>query len=164
MIGVGRKIQACIQEGDNSGSSGSEGGEEEQEQEEDKQHGETLVEWIRRATAVADGHMERANVEDSVEGSWRRKWRMAGQVARRRDDRWASKVLGWTPKRGARRVGRPKAKWWDAILHVVKTRGKRPSVVGSDSTARRSMGAFGRRIRTHLLDFDGWTLSVQSWI
>ena len=42
------------------------------------------------------------------------KWRWAGHVARRDDNRWNKRLTDWTPREG-RRDRRPDRRWWDEI-------------------------------------------------
>ena len=83
--------------------------------EEDQREEETWVEWVVRATRMAEGMAERAKIPDWVEEQRRRKWRWAGHVARRRDNRWAHRVLNWEPEEGRRRVGHPNRRWADVL-------------------------------------------------
>jgi hypothetical protein len=75
---------------------------------------ETYVEWIKRATGISEMHLKSAGVEDWVSGQRRRKYRLAGHIARRTDGRWSSKLLDWEPA-GYRNVGRPKRRWEDCF-------------------------------------------------
>jgi hypothetical protein len=43
------------------------------------------------------------------------KWRWAGHISPRTDNRWGKRVLEWTPRLGKRCVGRPKASWSDDL-------------------------------------------------
>ena len=43
------------------------------------------------------------------------KWRWAGHVARRSDNRWTKRLTEWQPRAGKRRRGRPKRRWRDDI-------------------------------------------------
>jgi len=115
MIGMGRR-QAST-EGEES-----EEGEEQQEmepQEEDMDQGpseiEDWVSYIKRATGVAEDCLKNARLEDWVQGQRRRKWRWAGHVARRWDERWSHKVLSFSAAGGNRRVGHPVTRWRDSI-------------------------------------------------
>lgn len=62
-------------------------------------------EWIREQTKITEV-MERAA---------ELKWRWAGHVARRTDDRWTRLILEWRPRLGRRSVGRPVTRWRDDI-------------------------------------------------
>ena len=44
-----------------------------------------------------------------------RKWKFAGELARRRDRRWSSLIVDWKPTWGYRSVGRPCVRWLDDI-------------------------------------------------
>ena len=63
---------------------------------------------IRKRTRVADITAKVAKL----------KWRWAGHVARREDNRWSNRVLNWRPYTGKRSVGRPPARWSDDIRCV----------------------------------------------
>ena len=54
---------------------------------------ETWVEWVQRATHVAEEHFEKARLEDGCTGQRKRQFRWAGNVARRTDGRWSHEVL-----------------------------------------------------------------------
>jgi len=47
------------------------------------------------------------------------KWRWAGHVARRNDNRWTKRLLEWQPRTGKRRRGRQKRRWRDDITTFV---------------------------------------------
>ena len=77
--------------------------------------GETWVEWIRRATGIAEKSLKRAGIDDWVVGQRRRQYKWAGHVARRTDRRWSCQILDWTPVGGYRSVGRPRRRWADRL-------------------------------------------------
>ncbi|CAH2259301.1 jg10040 [Pararge aegeria aegeria] len=54
-------------------------------------------EEIRRRTRVTDIAQRVAKL----------KWQLAGQIARRTDERWDLKVLEWRPRTGKRSAGHP---------------------------------------------------------
>ena len=83
---------------------------------------ENYVSWIIRATCVAEGAAEKAGVSDWVATQRRRKWMLAGHLARRHDGRWSKKLIEWEPTRGTRRRGHPKLRWDDAIKMFLQTR------------------------------------------
>ena len=58
-------------------------------------------------------------VKDWTREQRARKWRWAGHIARRQDGRWGTALLDWTPEGGARAVGRPCARWADALDQFV---------------------------------------------
>ena len=76
---------------------------------------ESWVQYIVRATRIAESAMKRVNVTDWVTEQRLRKWRWAGHVARRTDNRWGVRLLYWRPTDGSRRVGRPTVRWTDSI-------------------------------------------------
>ena len=94
-----------------------EGMEEEESEEQDPfQEGkEDWLDWIRRATSIAEACLKRAGIDDWVAAQRRRKFKWAGHVARRTDGRWGTLILDWTPS-GTRRVGRPKKRWTDSLV------------------------------------------------
>jgi hypothetical protein len=118
MVGVGRKKQLLIprehpsEDGDSENSSSSSSMQEPSE--EAQEFEETYVEWIKRATGISEMHLKAAGVEDWVSGQRRRKYRLAGHIARRTDGRWSSRLLDWEPA-GYRRVGRPRRRWEDCF-------------------------------------------------
>ena len=76
---------------------------------------EDWVSYVSRATRVAENQLERANLNNWVVESRRRKWRWAGHVARRHDKRWSHEVLEWTPANGSRNQGGKRTRWVDDI-------------------------------------------------
>eukprot|EP00973_Karenia_brevis_P023276 3205690-Karenia_brevis.AAC.1 len=74
---------------------------------------ENYVDWIRRATHIAENAMSKAKVEDWVSKQRRLKWSWAGHIARRQDHRWSSEVLTWTVTGGYRMPGHPVRRWQD---------------------------------------------------
>ena len=101
--------------------------EEGSEEEHEEPSGEEIVEeeswvdWIRRATRNAEGHLRRLKIEDWVTKSRRMKWSWAGHVARRNDGRWSTAILNWKPVGGKRKVGHPTARWRDDLASFCKT-------------------------------------------
>ena len=75
---------------------------------------EDYVLWIKRATRKAEEALAKHSVPCWVEESYRRKYRWAGHVARRDDERWSRQVLCWKPV-GVRAQGRPLTRWSDAL-------------------------------------------------
>ena len=76
---------------------------------------ENYVDWIRRATRIVLGELEKAGLEDWVTLQRRWKWRWAGHCARRTDGRWANEVLAWLPEQGRRNRGHPLKRWQDSV-------------------------------------------------
>lgn len=62
-------------------------------------------EWVRRQTGVRDVVMEIKKA----------KWRWAGHVIRRTDDRWTERLTSWYPREGKRKRGHPLTRWHDEI-------------------------------------------------
>ena len=79
------------------------------------------MDWIRRATRNAEGHLRRLQIEDWVTKSRRMKWSWAGHVARRNDGRWSTAILNWKPVGGKRKVGHPTARWREDLVSFCKT-------------------------------------------
>ena len=75
---------------------------------------ETWVEWIQRATYIAEVAAAKVKVTDWVGGQRKRKWGLAGHTMRREDGRWSRAVLDWRPQ-GTRKVGHPITRWTDSL-------------------------------------------------
>lgn len=80
---------------------------------------ENWVEWVIRATRIAEEHMRNNNVPDWAEEIHRRKFKWAGEVARRQDGRWSHEVLAWNAQ-GTRPRKRPHKRWSDSISYFVQ--------------------------------------------
>ena len=80
---------------------------------------ENWVDYIRRATGIAEDCLKNTRLEDWVSGQRRRKWRWAGHTARRHDGRWSNKILFCSNLHGIRGVGRPKTRWSDNIEQFI---------------------------------------------
>ena len=80
---------------------------------------ETYLEWIVRATSIAEDVMHEFAVPDWTEEVHRRKFQWAGQVARYTDGRWTRDVLLWSVT-GARKRGRPVTRWTDSLNKFFK--------------------------------------------
>eukprot|EP00973_Karenia_brevis_P007712 1047595-Karenia_brevis.AAC.1 len=76
---------------------------------------ETWIEFLRRTTYIAEDCLNRLGLDDWVIAQRRRKWRWAGHLARRDDERWSTKLLSWRPQEGRRCVGHPKMRWSDVF-------------------------------------------------
>ena len=73
---------------------------------------ETWVEYVQRSAHEVDEIAERHDMKNWVAESRRRKWRFAGQLARRTDKRWSSLLVAWVPAYGpGRSPGRPFTRW-----------------------------------------------------
>ena len=56
-------------------------------------------------------------MKDWIAESRRRKWRFAGEVARKTDGRWTKTILSWKPCFGfGRAPGRPKTRWSNDLV------------------------------------------------
>ena len=58
---------------------------------------------------------EKAKVKDIMVANKEQKWRWAGHVARRRDNRWSKRLTDWTPREGKRDGRRLYRRWRDEI-------------------------------------------------
>ena len=121
IVGVGRKRNTGGARGKEEGIESDEDEhpepqDDEEGEQDDKKEDETWVEWIQRATHIAENHLKKkARIDDWVTKSRTLKWTWAGHVARRTDGRWSTAVLSWEPHGGRRRVGRPVARWRDDL-------------------------------------------------
>eukprot|EP00973_Karenia_brevis_P075989 10556031-Karenia_brevis.AAC.1 len=82
---------------------------ESEELEEDEE--EDWVTWIKRTTGIAEDQLRKMKLDDWVCAQRRLKWRFAGHVARRSDERWATTLTRWTPQIGYRNRGHPNKRW-----------------------------------------------------
>ena len=127
IVGVGRrKAQATSKESESDTRSDSNMDGEEEPDEHDsgeELEGESFVEWIQRATNIAEEHLAKLKIDDWVSGHRRRKFRWAGHVARRQDDRWAVQSLEWKSVDGRRNPWRPKRRWTDDLTEYFGTLG-----------------------------------------
>jgi len=83
---------------------------------------EDWVDYIRRTTGLADEALAKTKLEDWIAGQRRRKWRWAGHVARRTDNRWSNRILHCIELDGRRNAGHPKTRWRDAIESFASSR------------------------------------------
>jgi hypothetical protein len=83
--------------------------------------------WIRGQT----------NIQDAITYLKNSKWRWAGHLARRSDDRWSAKLTFWKPNTGKRKRGRPKERWSEELR---RTAGKRWKWKAKDRDKWREMG------------------------
>ena len=90
------------------------------EDERGTESGEPWGDWMQRSTRIVESTMQNFGLKDWVAEVHRRKFRWAGHVARRTDDRWTKEVLDWTPV-GHRRRGRPLLRWTDSIESFFET-------------------------------------------
>ena len=77
---------------------------------------EPWPEFLIRVTDDIETRMTSFCLEDWVLVHRRRKWRLAGKIARCSDMRWSKRLLTWRPWFPAGRgVGRPHVRWGDCI-------------------------------------------------
>ena len=81
---------------------------------------EEWVDWMVRTTRECEAMMREHRIPDCVEEVHRRKFRWAGNVARRRDGRWTREVLTWSPA-GLRARKRPLMRWTDSLQKFAAT-------------------------------------------
>ena len=75
---------------------------------------EEWVEWMIRTAQECENVMKEHGVPNFVEEVHRRKFRWAGVVARRVDNRWTKEVLTWVLD-GKRSRKRPLTRWTDSL-------------------------------------------------
>ena len=76
---------------------------------------EPWMDWIQRATHIAEDYASRYGVTDWASAHFSRKFRLAGRIGRRMDSRWSKKVLYWVPEGATRQRGHPHKRWSDAL-------------------------------------------------
>ena len=79
---------------------------------------EDWVQWVVRATGVAEERANRYKVSDCVFKQTEKKWHWAGHTGRRTDGRWSTAALEWTPD-GTRKAGHPVRRWEDEVNQFV---------------------------------------------
>ena len=82
---------------------------------------ESWVDYIKRATYECESLGAACGMTDWGILYKQRKWKFAGQSARRRDGRWTARLLKWIPwfwTAPFRRVGRPQLRWDDDISEL----------------------------------------------
>ena len=73
---------------------------------------EPWIDYVQRATHTAEDLFAKCGSIEWTEAHRRRKWNLAGRLARAADSRWGKKMLSWLPLHGkGRHVGRPKTRW-----------------------------------------------------
>ena len=81
--------------------------------------GDSSEEWpdfMKRAAAVITETGREYGLVGWVTTHRRRKWQLAGKLARATDDRWSHHILKWQPQHGhGRSVGRPRTRWTDPL-------------------------------------------------
>lgn len=127
MVGVRRRPKEETSDTDDSTTTTDEGEERSDDDSAEDIYGESWVDWIRRATNIAEEHLKNTRLEDWVCGQRKRLFRWAGHVARRSDGRWSYRLLGWRPIGGKRTVGHPRRRWADVLNeHFAKEHGLEP--------------------------------------
>ena len=120
MVGIRRRSEVVVCGSDDSSDDRTTEVEESDKEVETEdlfeEGGETWVEWIRRATDIAENKLKETGIDDWVVGQRRRQYKWAGHVTRRTDNRWSRQLLDWTPVGGARSVGRPRRRWTDRLV------------------------------------------------
>ena len=77
---------------------------------------ENWVDYVKRSARKVDTLAEQMEMEGWIATSRRRKWKFAGELARKQDNRWSNLLLNWKPNRGhGRSQGRPCTRWSDSI-------------------------------------------------
>ena len=76
---------------------------------------ENWIDYIVRSTRMAESLSGRFHVRDWVTEHFRCKFRLAGHIARRTDDRWSARALVFLPEGGSRGQGRPVNRWDNCI-------------------------------------------------
>ena len=102
---------------------------------------EPWVDWIRRTTHVVEEKLGNLGMDDWIARYRRAKWNFAATVVNASEDRWCKRVLMWQPsvlKTSRRRVGRPSARWDDAINNcIAKVYGASESLAWTDVAESR---------------------------
>ena len=93
---------------------------------------ESWPDWLKRTAARIGDFIKSGHITDWVEEQRRRKWRWAGHVMRREDDRWTTRIVHWVPQGGERLQGRPLARWEDALVSFCKDAGFRWETIAQD--------------------------------
>eukprot|EP00973_Karenia_brevis_P085729 11892679-Karenia_brevis.AAC.1 len=120
MLGAFRRVQEhrVPSEGDEESLSDESHAETPPDEPEDDE--EDWTTWIKRVTHVVDSCLHAVISDDWVTAQRRRKWRLAGHIARRDDGRWATRVAEWEPQAGYRDRGHPKKRWTDELDAFLK--------------------------------------------
>ena len=67
------------------------------------------------------GLRQKTGVKDILIKIKEAKWRWAGHLSRRDDNRWTQRLTEWQPRTGKRRRGRQKRRWRDDITTYLGT-------------------------------------------
>eukprot|EP00973_Karenia_brevis_P036648 5050595-Karenia_brevis.AAC.1 len=81
---------------------------------------EPWVDFIKRATRVAETHIDRCKIQEWHVHHLRKTWKWAARVAQQPTDRWSKQVALWAPQlhnpqRALRPQARPRKRWDDTI-------------------------------------------------
>ena len=79
---------------------------------------------MRRTTHDAEKRCAQLGYEAWEVLQRRRKWRIAGRMARAADERWGKKLLSWMPwfrRLPWRSTGRPRMRWEDDLVQCAGT-------------------------------------------
>ena len=100
---------------------------------------EDWVNYIQRATSLAEARSTAAGVESWIQTQRRRKWRWAGHIARLEDRRWTQLMYWWSPTTSRRRVGRPCRRWEEAFEEYFKNEPEAWHKVAADRARWKSL-------------------------
>ena len=64
---------------------------------------------------------QKTGVKDVIIKIKEAKWRWAGHLARRKDNRWTTRLTEWQPRTGKRKRGRQKRRWSDNLTAFLGT-------------------------------------------
>ena len=87
---------------------------------------EPWIDYIKRATAIAEAQLQKLHIDDWPTTYLRRKWRWAARVATHPHDRWTLLAAQWQPqfqleRRSLRRPCRPHKQWGDDLTTFLTT-------------------------------------------
>ena len=74
-----------------------------------------MVGVTRRDKVRNEDLRKKTNARDIIQEIKTKKWRWAGHLARRKDNRWTHNITNWTPITQTRRRGRQSRRWMDDI-------------------------------------------------
>ena len=81
------------------------------------------IEFLRESAHAVDSMAREFGSADWNSMHKRRKWRLAGRLARETDDRWSAKVINWSPVVGRGR-GRPRLRWTEHLEKLLEAIGE----------------------------------------
>eukprot|EP00973_Karenia_brevis_P032973 4551307-Karenia_brevis.AAC.1 len=102
---------------------------------------ESWKDWVIRTTHTAEEAAKLAGVKDWVSEQARRKWTLAGHIARRTDGRWSHRVLTYRPVGGTRAQGHPCRRWEDELDEFVSQKMQLPQGFWKSIAAQRERWA-----------------------